>query len=41
MLKTTLLRALSRMLGCRGSMAMNSQDLLPMTSDRVRPRPGS
>lgn len=33
--ETTLLRALSRMLPCRGSMTMNSRDLFPMTSDRT------
>ena len=33
--KTTLLRALSRMLPCTGSMVMNSQDLVPMTSDQA------
>jgi branched-chain amino acid transport system ATP-binding protein len=33
--KTTLLRALSRVLPCQGSMTLNSQDLMPMTSDRA------
>jgi branched-chain amino acid transport system ATP-binding protein len=33
--KTTLLRAPSRMLPCRASMAMNARDLLPLTSDRA------
>jgi branched-chain amino acid transport system ATP-binding protein len=33
--KTSLLRALSRMLPCRGGMTMNARDLLPMTSDQA------